>query len=582
MALPEPSLVRAQLERILTSQIFSQSRRLTQFLQHVVNAAAGGGAESVKEYAIGVEVFGRGADFDPRIDTIVRVQAAKLRSKLLEYYSSEGAADPVVISIPKGGYSAVFESAVPAKRTEPTRSSIAILPFVNLSGEPENEYFRDGLTEEIINVLTNVRGLRVVARTSVFRFKGQTRDIREIGGQLNVDTILEGSVRKAGVQLRITAQLINVEDGYHLWSQTFKRQLGDIFDVQEEISEAVRSALTPHFGGDPAPQRAKGYVPDIPVHELYLKGRYAQARRVGGSVEQAVALFDQAIAADPRYARAYSGLADAWFFLGYWGIVRPHEAIPKAKAAALQALELDDHLAEAHASLGVIQASFDWNWEQGRRSIEGALELDPDFALGFQAYANRVLAPPGRITDAIAALRKSISLDPFLPNPQATLTLLLGIMGRIEEAENQHIATIATNPTYFFSDATLAVAYEANGYFAEALEAAITCLHASQGLPQVIAGVARIQASGGKTTEAKENLSQLLRSGKYIAPTDLAAVYCALDDRAQALAWLARAVDEKSVHLFFLPIDPRFRRLHKDPELQAILLRVGLQPVVLV
>ena len=585
-ALPvQTDLVREQLERILASQIFSQSRRLTHFLQYVVNAAAGGDAESVKEYAIGVEVFGRSNDFDPRIDPIVRVQAAKLRSKLLEYYASEGAADPLVISIPKGGYAAVFETAgAQAKPPESKRPAIAVLPFVNMSAEPDNEYFGDGLTEEIINVLTTVPGLRVVARTSVFRFKGQAWDIREIGSQLNVSTILEGSVRKAGVKLRITAQLINVEDGYHLWSHTFKRELRDIFDVQEEISEAVREALAPHLGGRPledklSPQRAKRHDPNLPAHELYLKGRYAQARLVGGSVEQAVGFFNQAIEADPHYARAYAGLADAWFFLGFWGIVPPREAMPKAKAAALRALELDDRLPEAHASLGVVQASYDWNWGKGRQSIERALDLDPDFALGHQWHANMVLIPQGRVTEAITALRKTIALDPFLPSPQATLTFLLGVMGRMDEAAQQHVATIATNPTYFFSYGTLAVSYEANGRFAEALEAVTTAVAASQGFHQAVAGMARIQASAGKADQARETLRQLLETGKYVAPSDIAGVYSALRDREQTIGWLEKALDEKSMHLFFLPIDPRFRWLHKDRAYQAIVKRLGLEPV---
>src|SRR5215471_14684116 len=218
--------VLTQLGRILTSPIFSQSRRLTKFLQFVVTAGAQGDSERVKEYAIGVEVFDRGKDFDPRIDPIVRVQAAKLRSKLLEYYSIEGAQDPIVISIPKGTYAAVFETSPGvAKPSENVRASIAVLPFVNMSKEPENEYFSDGLTEEIINVLATIPGLQVVARTSVFAFKGVAKDIREIGAQLGVETVVEGSVRRSGERLRITVQLIDVKSGYHMLSGTYQRQL---------------------------------------------------------------------------------------------------------------------------------------------------------------------------------------------------------------------------------------------------------------------------------------------------------------------------------------------------------------------
>lgn len=584
---PSGDAVRAQLERILRSRIFSQSQRLTHFLRFVVQAAAEGDSDSVKEYAIGVEVFDRGHGFDPRVDPIVRVQAAKLRSKLLEYYASEGAHDPVVISIPKGSYAAAFEiTGAAAKPLAEERAAVAVLPFVNMSPEPDNEYFSDGLTEEIINALTAVPGLSVVARTSVFRFKGQAPDIREIGSQLRVGTVLEGSVRKAGSQLRIAAQLISVKDGYHLWSQTFKRELRDIFAVQEEISESAREALAPYWGPTPdlgptPAQRAKRHEPSAGAHELYLRGRYAQARLPGGSVEQAAGFFERAIAADPGYARAYSGLADAWFFLGFFGVVRPKEAIPKAKAAAGKALELDDHLAEAHASLGAIQCSLDWKWEEGRRSIERALALDPDLAIAYQTYAAQVLVPRGRLSDAVVELRKAIALDPFLPHPQAMLTLVLGMAGRIDEAVEQHRVCVATNPQYFFAHGTMSHAYEANGRVKEAIEELSTAYEASRGLPRINAGLARLYASSGDTARARELLRKALEAEQhtYIPPTDIAGAWSALRDRQQTLAWLEKALDDKSMHLFFLPVDPRYRWLHRDAGFQAILNRLGLKPV---
>jgi len=412
------------LARVLASGIFSSSQRLSRFLRFVVESTIQGKTDELKEYAIGIEVFEKPSDFDPRIDPVVRVQASKLRSKLLEYYNSDGRGDKVAISIPKGGYVPVFERIGGTDTPAGTaRSSVAVLPFVNMSAEPDNEYFSDGLTEEVINALTSVPGLQVVARTSVFRFKGQQHDVREIGGQLNAGTILEGSVRKAGTQLRITAQLVSVKDGYHLWSHTFKRELRDVFAVQEEISGAVREALAPHFGVA-TPPRGRRYEPRLEAHELYLKGRYAQARLVGGNVPQAVSLFEQAIAADPNYAQAYAGLADAWFFLAFWGIVHPHEAIPKAKSAAQKALELDDELPEAHVSLGWIQGCYDWDWRGAQRSVERALELDPDFANGYVAYASQVHVPKGQVAEALAALRKAIKLDPLSPYPQACVTLL--------------------------------------------------------------------------------------------------------------------------------------------------------------
>jgi serine/threonine-protein kinase len=245
-----PGDISAQLSKILSSPQFVQAAALSRFLRFVVEASQAG--QTVKEYPIGVEVFNRGKDFDPRIDTIVRVQAAKLRSKLLEYYSSVGAEDPIVISLPKGGYAPEIRERAPSAPAAitpapPDRSRIAVLPFVNMSSDQENEYFSDGLTEELINRLARVPSLQVVARTSVFSFKGRNEDLRELGAKLNVGTVMEGSVRKSGDQLRVTAQLIDVQSGYHLFSQTYQRELKNVFAVQDELAQAVVDEIAP-FG----------------------------------------------------------------------------------------------------------------------------------------------------------------------------------------------------------------------------------------------------------------------------------------------------------------------------------------------
>jgi serine/threonine-protein kinase len=573
------------LNRILASGIFASSQRLSKFLRFVVERSVAHRGDEIKEYSLGVEVFERDANFDPRIDPIVRVQAAKVRSKLTEYYSVEGRDDTLVISIPKGGYAAVFTSAAapPKKPAEESRASVAVLPFVNISQEPDNEYFSDGLTEEVINALTTVPGLQVVARTSAFRFKGQNHDVREIGAQLNARAILEGSVRRAGLQLRITAQLISVENGYHLWSQTFKREMKDIFEIQEEISGAVREALAPFFDATAEKQRtaSKHHRPNSNAHDLYLKGRYAQARRIGGSVTDGLQLFEEAIAADPEFARAYSGLADAWFLLAFWGVVPPDTAMPKAKAAALKALELDDCLPEAHASLGVIQTSFEWQWESGKRSILRALELDPDYAPAYQALAAQVLLPAGEIERAIEIQRKAIALDPLSPSPQGTLTFLLGLSGRIEEAIAHHKSTLATNPGYFFSHSSMAIAYATNGMTAEAVGEITKAFEESRGHFSILSGMAYFHVVNGDKERAQNFLRQALeaREANYMPAVEIAAAYAGFRDRKQTLAWLDRALEERSIQLFFLNVDPRYRWLHGDSKFAAILKRLGLTAV---
>jgi serine/threonine-protein kinase len=577
-----PENVRAQLDRVLASGIFTSSQRLSKFLRFVVERTIADRSDEIKEYSLGLEVFERDADFDPRIDPIVRVQAAKLRSKLTEYYSGEGREDALIISIPKGGYAAVFTStaAPPKNAGQEPRASVAVLPFVNMSGEPDNEYFSDGLTEEVINVLTNIPGLQVVARTSAFRFKGENHDIREIGKQLNAGAVLEGSVRRAGVHLRITAQLINVESGYHLWSQTFKREMKDIFEIQEEISGAVRDALAPLFGGAAAEEHLtpKQYRPNSRAHDLYLRGRYAQARRIRGSVSEGLHFFEEAIAADSEYARAYSGLADAWFLLAFWGVVPPHTAMPKAKAAALKALELDGRLPEAHASLGVIQTSYEWQREAGKRSILRALELDPDYAPAYQALAAQVLLPSGEIERAIEIQRKAISLDSLSPSPQGTLTFFLGLSGRISEAISHHESALSTNPSYFFFHSSMAIAYAANGMTAEAVAEITKGFEASRRHPSILSGMAYFHAINGDQERAQEFLRQALeaRETAYIPAVEIAAAYAGFRDRQQTLAWLERALEERSIQLFFVNMDPRYRWLHNDPKFAAILRHLDL------
>ena len=571
-----PDALRAQLGKILASPGFQRSQRLSRFLQFVIDAAADGDSGRVKEYAIGVEVFRRGEDFDPRTDPIVRVQAALLRSKLLEYYAHDGVLDPVVISIPKGGYAAVIVAAPERVRPDTHRTSVAVLPFVNMSQEADNEYFSDGLTEEIINALASVAGIKVVARTSVFRYKNQAQDIREIGAQLNVGTILEGSVRRAGTQLRITAQLINVQDGYHLWSHTYKRELHDIFAVQDEIANAVRDALVPHLGA--AVSRTRHHEPAPLAHELYLRGRYAQSQLIGGSIQQAVGFFEQAIAADPQYARAYSGLADAWTLLAFWGVVRPHDAIPKARAAAARAVELNPSIPESHISLGSIQCCYDWDWEAGARSLRTALEIDPDLSIAHHAWANLVHLPRGQLSDAIAAQQRAIALDPMLPRPQATLTFLLGLAGRISEAERQHANTLAINPNFFFSNGVMALAYASNSRFNEAIAEIEKAVRASHGFPPVVAAKAYILAESGNHEAALASLQEVLAASStvYVPAIDFAAIFSGLRNRDETLAWLRKASEEHSIQSFLLPCDSRFRWLENDPDFRQALARMSL------
>lgn len=327
--------VLTQLFRITASTQFAASERLSTLLRYLVEQTVDGRAEEIKEYTIALEVFGRPESFDPRLDTIVRVQASKVRAKLREYYAGEGARDAVLIDLPRGTYVPVFhandpvsEPIVQSRRRSP---SIAVLPFADMSRNKDQEYFCDGITEELINALAKIDGLHVVARTSTFEFKGKALAVRKIGAQLNVETVLEGGVRRENDQLRITAQLYHVLDGYHLWSAAYDRAVGGVFEVQEEIAQAVVSALRPKLRTAGRPL-AKQYTGDVEVYNLYLLGQYHLNRRPAqGEMKTAISFFEKVIAADPRYAPAYAALAFAYLQLVVWDHRAPHQVKLKGR-----------------------------------------------------------------------------------------------------------------------------------------------------------------------------------------------------------------------------------------------------------
>jgi len=362
--------VEAQLELILASPQFKKSERMNRFLRFVVGQALLGNDRDLKEYSIGLEVFDKDASFDPRIDNNVRTEARRLRAKLSEYYAEAGKNDPVIIDLPKGSYvprflapelaaagKAPVAPPAPAIAAAPSRSSlfvvvviaaltlamaalvwrqleparpapkfrsIAVLPFLNLSGGDENDYFTAGLTEEILNHLAEVPSLKVVARTSSFQFNGKNEDVRAIGKRLNVECVLEGSVRRVGDRLRITNQLISTADGYHVWSQSFERDADNLFALQDEISIRVVQALGISAAAVPAPS-----PPNPKAYRLYLQARHHWNRWNSDDLARSIALLDEALVLDPKYARAHAGLASAYGVLGVWGAA-PAESIAKS------------------------------------------------------------------------------------------------------------------------------------------------------------------------------------------------------------------------------------------------------------
>jgi serine/threonine-protein kinase len=584
--------IRDQVEKILASRSFAQAPMLSRLLRYLVERTISGHTDDLKEYAVGVEVFDRGPSFDPRTDTIVRVQARRLRARLQDYYRDEGAEDPILLDLPKGRYvvqcrraaaderptaprvgsKGADENPPPAGRSVATGStstsagrSIAVLPFANLSRDPDNEYFTDGLTEEIISALASVPDIRVVARTSAFRFKGRAEDIRTIGRDLGVETALEGSVRKEGRRIRATAQLINVADGFHLWSQTYDRELTGVFTIQEEITEAIVSALQLRLAASDA--ATSGNVPVVPTaeaYEWYLKGRYFYHKATSRALAKAVECMERAIACDPRYAAAYAGLADACVTWMSLAVERaPSELLTKARESARQALQLDPQSAEAHCSLGEVLAVADWDLAAAERRFQQALHLKPSFVHARMAYSVVCLSPLRRHDESLAQLRLALRSDPMSTLLQTMLGQALVLAGKADQAVEQLRHVLELDPQYTFAYYTLALACVAESRLDEALD--ILQRMPDPGPSHNHAGhLGYTRGRLGDRAGAELMLQQLLQRA-WVPAVDVAAIYNGLGDAENAIVWLRRAREAREFDALFLRDDPRFQNLQTDP-----------------
>jgi serine/threonine-protein kinase len=558
--MPTPRAVRDQLERVLASGAFAGSDRLSSFLRFAVEAALTDHADDLKEYTIAVEVYGRKPSFDPKTDSIVRVEANRLRAKLKQYYQTDGARDPLVIEIPKGRYAPTFET----REAEREDRSIAVLPFQNMSADPENEYFSDGLTEELINALTRIDGLRVVARTSVFQFKGQSGDVRRIGAELNVRNVLEGSVRRSGDRLRVAAQLIDTGNGFHLWSEVYEHRMKDVFAIQDEISRRVVNTLRVRLAGaapaPPGPEHLEAY-------HLYLKGRHEWNKRTQSALWKAIDYFRQAIDLQPAYAAAYSGMADSYALLGVDTLAPPMEVLPQAMRAARQALALDENLAESHVSLALALGLHDYDWEACERHLERAVEINPGSATAQYVYG-AYLALRGRLDEALPAAIEAVSLDPVSVMINRFLAATFFYRREYPLAIDQCRKAIALDPAQSASYVFLGRMYLAMGE----PEVALAAFHKACDSPFVAGWIGHALARMGRAADAREALAGLGDSGLARM-----VVHIGLGELDLAFTCLSQACGERYSYIVNLQVDPLFDPLRTDPRFDAILDRMGFQ-----
>jgi adenylate cyclase len=454
------------------------------------------------------------------------------------------------------------------------QGSIAVLSFLDMSPERDQEYFSDGITEELITHLSKVQGLKVAARTSSFQFKGRPMNSREVGVRLGVAHVLEGSVRKAGDRLRITVQLTSAENGYHVWAETYERGLSDVFAVQEEISRAVVDALRLHLTENGGVARARRATQSVEAYELYLRGRFFTNQRTEGALDRAAEYFQQALAIDPRFARAYAGLADSY--------IAPRSSAPgerfrRAGELAARALELDSTLAEAHTALGWIEMWYGRDWAAAERHLQRAIALDPDYLWAHQ-WHSAYLAAVGRLEEALEVKRRALPLDPLSVSFTTHIGTDLFWLGRYEEAIHQYRKALELDPGFFMAHWGLSRAYLQLGRHEEALRELQYPGSDYLGFSRpALLGYAH--AVAGREAEARRILAELRTrrdAGEYVAPTAFATIHIGLGEKDRALDWLERHEADRGARIF-LKVDPIFDPLRTEPRFQRLLRRLGLE-----
>lgn len=527
-----------------------------------------------------MEVFDRASDYDPNIDSIVRVEARRLRSKLKAYYEDgPGTADPVLIALRPGSYIPIFrllDSRQPSHHHEidasiqPGRASVAVLPFVNMSPEPEQDYFCDGISEEIMNSLTRVSGLDVIARTSAFQFKAVSIDIRDVGQRLGAELVIEGSVRKAGEQLRITAQAIQAESGHRLWSETFRRELKDVFAVQEEIAQSVADLLRVHMPAARTPVHPSAR--NLDAYTRYLRARFLILQQSPETLRASLEQLRELVGTFPDYALGYSGIAAANGLLSVFGVVSGREVYPEVKANAERGHALDPESGETCMVLAGVRSGFEHRWDDAERLCERALELQPGLA---GAYMTRAMVSlcQGNIPGAESSMCRSTELNPLSAGDCARIAYVHYVKGDYQLAAEHLQRSYELDRNY-----PEARFYEGLLHFQQRdYDAAVQCLSPSL-LPLDIGLLAATHARQGNVSRAEQCLEKLgrLAPKQYVTPLAEGFAAIGMGDFDLAFQRLEEALDHKTNFVDLLGIEPFFNPLRSDGRFTKLLKRLNL------
>jgi len=472
-----------------------------------------------------------------------------------------------------------YARPVDASKTNAQRStSLVVLPLENLSGDKEQDFFADGMTDELIANLAKIRSLRVISRSTAMAYKGTRKPLSQIAQELNVDAVVEGTVLRVGSRVRITAELVRVSTDRHLWAETYESQMGDVLALQNRVSSAIVNEIRINLTPEDRERLAKTPAVSPDAYENYLKGLYYWNKRSDENLTRAIGYFERAAHQDPQYALAYAGLSDCYAIISaeIFGTMAASEAAPKAKAAALHALDVDPTLAEADTSLATVKFNYDWDWSGASEGFERAIGLNPSYATAYQRYSLYLMAM-GQVQDSFAQIQKARQLDPLSISINFSLGWRLYMARQYDRAIAQLRDTLEMDPSYELPHLVVGQAYEQKGDFASAIPELRKAVELSHATPLMVSALAHAYARAGDKTEAEKLLAELVAESnkQYVSPYYLAVVYVGLGRDQQAMDWLEKAFADRSNGLVFLKVEPELDSLRANPRFIALQKKLG-------
>lgn len=573
-----PEAIQPYLDKICSSPGFERSHRLQRFLKYTVEWSLANPGAPLKEYAIALAVYDKPPAFDPQADPIIRVEASRLRSRLLEYYAGPGLDDPVVIDFPKGGYSPVVRART-SGHASPAAGSIAVIPLSD-SPDPELRYLVDAISEGLTRRLGKIASLRVAPWNMVVRSKEPLKDLAQTARYLNVQTLLMVKLLERAGACDVHAEWIDPERKAHLWGVQYRRRLTEIHGLEDEITLELAPRIAPHLTASQVAEIARRQTIDGRAYQLYLKGRHLWNKRTADALTKAIQYYRGALDLDPGYALAFAGMADCYVTLATFAFVPPADGFPRAKAAAARALELDPSLGEARTVLACIRAVYDWEWTQASREFQDAVSAAPRYPVAAQFYG-ACLCAMGEFAAGRQLLRTALDLDPLSPMIGTQLGVGYYVERQFEEAIRQFTSVLDLDPHFWAAFHFLGLCYAAAGRPEDAISKLRRAVELSGGVPFALAGLGCVLARSGRQDEAGRLLSQLQsRSAvEYVPPYSLALICCGLERRQEALGYLEQARAERSPSiLMWLGVEPLLDPLRTEPGFQRLLQSAGLTP----